>query len=42
MTYEAPTITTVGSVADVTLAQGIKGNDDTFLFFHYGTDPKVS
>ncbi|WP_279070507.1 hypothetical protein [Microbacterium lacticum] len=38
MAYEAPSIKTVGSVTDLTLAQGWKGNDDRFLFFTYGTD----
>lgn len=31
--YEAPQITEVGSVRDLTLAQGGRGNDDRFLFF---------
>lgn len=34
--YEAPQITEVGSVRDLTLAQGWSGNDDRFLFFTYG------
>lgn len=38
--YEAPRITEVGSVRDLTLAQGWAGKDDKFLFFFtYGTDP---
>jgi len=42
MKYEAPSIKTVGSVADVTLAQGLQGHDDRILFLSWGTDPKVS
>jgi hypothetical protein len=37
--YDAPRITEVGSVRDLTLAEGSKGNDDRFLFFTWGTDP---
>jgi hypothetical protein len=33
MAYEAPKITTVGSVANLTQAQGWNGWDDHFLFF---------
>lgn len=33
--YEAPRLTTVGSVKDLTLGQGLFGNDDTFVF-HIG------
>lgn len=40
--YESPSITEVGSVRDLTLAQGLTGNDDRFLWFTWGTDPKVS
>lgn len=37
MAYEAPSIKTVGGIADLTLAQGWEGKDDKFLFFAYGT-----
>ena len=38
--YEAPRITEAGSVRDLTLGEGLAGNDDTFVFFfHYGEDP---
>jgi hypothetical protein len=37
MAYEAPKITTVGSVSGLTQAQGWSGNDDHFLFFGFGT-----
>ncbi|WP_156252160.1 lasso RiPP family leader peptide-containing protein [Pseudactinotalea terrae] len=36
--YEAPTMTEVGSVRDLTLGEGWAGNDDTLLYFiRYGT-----
>jgi hypothetical protein len=43
-TYEAPTLTKVGSVIDMTLGEGWRGNDDTFVLqigrfqipIHYG------
>lgn len=38
--YESPSITKVGSLPELTLAQGISGSDDKFLFFTYGTDPE--
>lgn len=39
MAYEAPSIKAVGSVADLTLAQGVSGNDDVLLWFiRYGTE----
>jgi len=38
MAYEAPSIKAVGSVADLTLAEGSDGNDDRFLFFTWGTE----
>lgn len=38
MAYEAPSIKTVGSVTDLTLAQGRAGHDDRLLFFTFGTD----
>lgn len=38
--YEAPQLTVVGSVKDLTLGDGWGGNDDTFVFWgypiHYG------
>jgi hypothetical protein len=42
--YEAPRLTTVGSVKDLTLGQGLWGSDDTFVLhigrfeipIHYG------
>ncbi|MCK9794845.1 lasso RiPP family leader peptide-containing protein [Isoptericola sp. 4D.3] len=37
--YEAPRITEAGSVRDLTLAQGLDGNDDRFLFFTWGDKP---
>ena len=40
--YDAPRITEVGSVRDLTLAEGLDGKDDKWLFFRYGTDPVVS
>lgn len=43
MAYEAPMLTDAGSVTELTLAQGLAGHDDRFLFFFtYGTDPGVS
>ncbi|WP_277209508.1 lasso RiPP family leader peptide-containing protein [Isoptericola croceus] len=39
--YEAPRITEAGSVRDLTLAQGINGNDDKFLFFSWGENPSA-
>ena len=30
--YESPELTEVGSVRDLTLGQGWRGNDDTFVF----------
>lgn len=40
-TYEAPQLTTVGSLKDLTLGDGWRGNDDSFMFFgieiEYGT-----
>jgi hypothetical protein len=37
--YESPELKRLGSVKDLTLGEGFKGNDDTFLFFfHYGID----
>ncbi len=38
MSYEAPSIKSVGSIADLTLAEGSDGNDDRFLFFTWGTE----
>lgn len=36
-TYEAPQLTTVGSLKDLTLGEGWAGNDDVLLFFiRYG------
>jgi hypothetical protein len=40
--YEAPTIVEVGSVRDLTLAQGLSGHDDQFWFFTWGTDTRHS
>lgn len=42
--YEAPTITEAGSVRDLTLAEGLWGNDDKSKYLHipYGTDPGQS
>ncbi|MGH1561885.1 lasso RiPP family leader peptide-containing protein [Mumia sp. DW29H23] len=39
MAYEAPKLTEVGSVRDLTLGQGLDGNDDQFLFFTWGENP---
>jgi hypothetical protein len=36
--YESPELKRLGSVKDLTLGEGLKGSDDTFLFFHYGID----
>jgi hypothetical protein len=33
--YESPQLTVVGSVKDLTLGDGWRGNDDTFVF-HIG------
>ena len=38
--YVSPRITTVGSVPELTLAQGVSGKDDKFLFFSWGTNPE--
>jgi len=38
MAYEAPKLVEVGSVRDLTLAEGRDGHDDRFLFFTWGTD----
>ena len=38
--YESPRIAKVGSLPALTLAQGHSGQDDKFLFFTWGTDPK--
>lgn len=38
MAYQAPSIKSVGSIADLTLAEGGNGNDDRFLFFTWGTE----
>lgn len=36
-TYEAPRLTTVGSLKDLTLGEGWAGNDDVLLWFiRYG------
>lgn len=32
-TYEAPLLTTVGSLKDLTLGEGWSGNDDVLLWF---------
>lgn len=32
-TYEAPRLTAVGSLKDLTLGRGLRGNDDSFVFF---------
>lgn len=32
-TYEAPKLTAVGSLKDLTLGRGIRGNDDSLIFF---------
>ena len=41
--YEAPKMTEVGSVRDLTLGEGVWGRDDSFSFLgftvHYGTNP---
>jgi hypothetical protein len=37
--YDAPKLDEIGSVADVTRGEGLKGDDDSFLWFTYGTDP---
>jgi hypothetical protein len=39
MQYEAPSIIEVGTVRELTLAQGSAGNDDQFLWFAWGTHP---
>lgn len=36
-TYEAPRLTVIGSVAELTLGRGVAGNDDSFLWFHWGS-----
>ena len=38
MAYEAPSIKTVGGIADLTLAQGGDGKDDKFLWFAWGSN----
>lgn len=36
-TYEAPRLTTVGSLTDLTLGEGVAGSDDVLLWFiRYG------
>ena len=35
--YEAPRLTVVGSIKDLTLGRGLAGHDDSFLFFHWGS-----
>ncbi len=41
--YEPPRLTTVGTLADMTLGEGWRGNDDVlFWFIRYGTDPVLS
>lgn len=36
-TYEAPQLTTVGSLKDMTLGEGWDGSDDVFFYFiRYG------
>lgn len=42
MRYETPSITEVGEIRELTLAQGLAGDDDRFLFVTYGTDPTYS
>lgn len=34
-TYEAPRLTTVGSLKDLTLGKGLRGDDDSFVFFGF-------
>lgn len=42
-TYEAPRLTTVGSLAELTLGEGVRGHDDVlFWFIRYGTNPTLS
>ena len=38
--YESPRLTVVGSVKDLTLGDGWRGNDDTFVF-HIGRLPDL-
>ena len=37
--YEAPKMTEVGSVRDLTLGGAGLGRDDSFFWFHWGVDP---
>jgi len=34
--YEAPQLTKVGSLKDLTLGEGRQGHDDSWWFFHWG------
>lgn len=36
-TYEAPRLTAVGSIKDLTLGRGLDGHDDSFLCFSWGS-----
>lgn len=40
--YESPQLTEVGSVKDLTLGEGIRGNDDTFVFSIWGHQFSIS
>lgn len=36
-TYEAPTLDEIGTVADVTRGEGLKGDADSWWIFSWGT-----
>lgn len=41
--YESPRLTKVGSLKDLTLGEGVRGNDDVLLWFiRWGTNPSLS
>ncbi len=40
--YESPQLTEVGSVKDLTLGEGVWGNDDTFVFSIWGHQVSIS
>ena len=37
--YEAPKLSKIGDLRTNTKGEGLRGNDDQFLWFSWGTDP---
>ncbi len=37
--YEAPKFSKMGDLRANMKGEGLAGNDDSFLWFHWGTDP---